>query len=433
MNQPPPSKDEIQQALSRIVSSRTFENSDRLIEFLAYIVAESLSGREKSIRGKTIAEDVFGRDPTEPDSDNVVRVEARRLRRKLDEYYREEASDEPVRIVVATGGYVPRFQTIETSAPDIGHSPAEAPKWWTFVLWGGLAGTALTIAVVTLFAAPGLFVAPPTSEGPERVALREKSMTTLQAANLDLQGRDLLFPILDSNRQKLAISLFREAIELDDTYFGSYASAAHGYGTLALLSPPGAEREQFLDTATSMAERAIELAPQEAWVQAGNAWAHFARKDYDEAIRIAELSVGIDPLDGSVLDTYGMIMFTTGKFEKAVAATAPDREHNANGLRLARRNIFGVASFHLGNYRDALNALSEAVEQGDPVSAPTLVFTAAAHAQLGNRKEAKEAVRELQETYPEFRPQVVFSNFYRHQDYVNQVMDALIGAGWTQN
>ncbi|MGR3662925.1 MAG: hypothetical protein ACU0CA_17350, partial [Paracoccaceae bacterium] len=58
------------------------------------------------IRGKTIAMDVYGRHPTSSGkSENVVRVDAHRLRRSLKEYYTAEGKDDPVQIWVDSGGY----------------------------------------------------------------------------------------------------------------------------------------------------------------------------------------------------------------------------------------------------------------------------------------------------------------------------------------
>ena len=68
----------VRMGLARILASPAFAKSERLRDFLTYIVEESLAGRGELIVGKTIAEDVYGRTP-EDGSDNIVRVDARRL------------------------------------------------------------------------------------------------------------------------------------------------------------------------------------------------------------------------------------------------------------------------------------------------------------------------------------------------------------------
>ena len=79
------SSEAITDALGRVLASEGFAASPRLQQFLTYVVEETIAGRGQSIRGKTIAADVYGRDLGEAGAQNIVRVEARRLRRLLDE------------------------------------------------------------------------------------------------------------------------------------------------------------------------------------------------------------------------------------------------------------------------------------------------------------------------------------------------------------
>lgn len=67
-------------------------------------MTEKLSGRGEKIMGKSIAQDVYGRR-AEKDiaTANVVRVDAGRLRRRLELYYAEEGRGDPVRISIAKG------------------------------------------------------------------------------------------------------------------------------------------------------------------------------------------------------------------------------------------------------------------------------------------------------------------------------------------
>ena len=49
--------------------------------------------------------------------DGIVRSQASRLRQRLEMYFEQEGSNEPVQIVIPRGGYVPIFQTQSTFAP----------------------------------------------------------------------------------------------------------------------------------------------------------------------------------------------------------------------------------------------------------------------------------------------------------------------------
>jgi TolB-like protein/Tfp pilus assembly protein PilF len=77
---------------------------------LRYVVEETLAGRSDGIKGYTIGVNVFGRgDGFDPNADPVVRLEARRLRHDLDSYYVAQGRDDPLRVLIPTGQYVPEF------------------------------------------------------------------------------------------------------------------------------------------------------------------------------------------------------------------------------------------------------------------------------------------------------------------------------------
>ncbi|WP_436636862.1 tetratricopeptide repeat protein [Microbaculum sp. FT89] len=106
--------------MERILSSPDLQASDRRRAFLRYVVEETLAGRADRLKGFTVALAVFGRDETfDSQTDPVVRLEARRLRRDLDSYYVDAGSDDPVRISIPKGSYVPHFEW---------HDPALAAK-----------------------------------------------------------------------------------------------------------------------------------------------------------------------------------------------------------------------------------------------------------------------------------------------------------------
>lgn len=100
---------------------------------LEFLVKEMLSRGGKPMKGYVIGVAVFGRDEGyDPQVDPVVRMEARRLRRDLDSYYGLAGRDNPLRISIPKGQYVPEILRNEPNA-----GPAEAPS--TAVAPGGAA------------------------------------------------------------------------------------------------------------------------------------------------------------------------------------------------------------------------------------------------------------------------------------------------------
>jgi hypothetical protein len=96
--------------VSRVVASPAFARSERLSTLLTYICETSLKGRNGDLNEQRIGHAVFGRARDYDSSiDGIVRTQASRLRHKLDLYFSHEGAEEPVRIVIPKGGYVPVF------------------------------------------------------------------------------------------------------------------------------------------------------------------------------------------------------------------------------------------------------------------------------------------------------------------------------------
>jgi tetratricopeptide (TPR) repeat protein len=420
--------EECRAALSRIMASTGFVHSERLRSFLTYIVEETIAGREALIRGKTIAMDVYGRDPTTSSkSENVVRVDARRLRRGLMEYYATEGKNDPICISVDSGGYAPRMEIRS-------ESPLEVSAFWSAkTLVGGAAVLLATGGIAAVFL--GLLRdQPPIGQDRqimlERQALREKSPLTLQAVNLAEQARGLLFPLLAPERQRIATDMFRQAIHLDPDYFGGYAGAAQTLTTLSKMMPPGSERDALLAEAADMAKTASQKNPTHSWVQSASGWAALGVRDFDRALELSRRAVQLSPEDGDILDFHAAISLFTGNFDEALQVSDPARPRSSAKHRFANRNLFGVANFHLGFYEDANTSFQRAAELGDPISAPSLMYQAAAHQALGHTERARELQKELFATWPNFRPEIALLEFYQHQVDVDQILDPLGGAGW---
>ena len=102
---------EIRTQLEKILRSRAFVQSHRIRRFLQFIVEESLLGQPHRLKEYLIGLEVFDRrDAFDPRVDSIVRVEARRLRHKLEEYYRSEGREDLTRITLRKGSYVPIFE-----------------------------------------------------------------------------------------------------------------------------------------------------------------------------------------------------------------------------------------------------------------------------------------------------------------------------------
>lgn len=102
----------IRAQVERIIKSPRFIRSKQLCAFLHFCAERALTGRKAELKENIIGIEVFGRPTSfDPRLDPVVRVQARRLRHKLREYYEHEGAADPIRIDLSTIGYVPSFRT----------------------------------------------------------------------------------------------------------------------------------------------------------------------------------------------------------------------------------------------------------------------------------------------------------------------------------
>src|ERR1035441_9439172 len=108
---------EVRAQLDFILRSRAFIQSHRIRRFLQFVVEERLLGQPQRLKEYLIGLEVFDRrEAFDPRVDSIVRVEARRLRYKLEEYYRTEGREDSVRIVLRKGSYVPIFEYRTTAS-----------------------------------------------------------------------------------------------------------------------------------------------------------------------------------------------------------------------------------------------------------------------------------------------------------------------------
>lgn len=101
----------VAEALQKVLQSRTFSRSERLRCFLKFVVEMEQLGLAHQLKGYTIGIDVFSRDEGfDPGTDPLVRVQAGKLRKLLNLFYAEEGREEPLRIRIPLGGYVPIYE-----------------------------------------------------------------------------------------------------------------------------------------------------------------------------------------------------------------------------------------------------------------------------------------------------------------------------------
>lgn len=160
-----PSADRIRAALDELLGWPGISRSPQLADLLRYVVDKTLAGEEASIKAYSIAVDVFGRPQSfDAQADPIVRVQARRLRALLEQFYDSGGSQADVQIRLPLGRYVPEFRevaigqqrpaggaAVSEAPPPAAGRQGRSPRWLVNAVVGlclTLIGVALAVAVV---------------------------------------------------------------------------------------------------------------------------------------------------------------------------------------------------------------------------------------------------------------------------------------------
>src|SRR5215467_16374323 len=113
-----PVEEEKLEQLSRLLESRALHGAENLRSFLHYIAQRAIEHEEGQLKEYTIATDVFGRAKDfDSRTDSVVRVQAKRLREKLKDYYDTEGKSDRVLLDLPKGHYNVVFSYVPPKAP----------------------------------------------------------------------------------------------------------------------------------------------------------------------------------------------------------------------------------------------------------------------------------------------------------------------------
>ena len=117
-------RDQFFQQVDKLINSHSLRGSESLCKLLRYLAERSLDHRGVPVKEYQIATEVLGRPAGfDPQNDSTVRVQAGRLRVKLEEYYSHEAPDDLIVIELPKGSYALTFHVRAVPA-----RLAEAPR-----------------------------------------------------------------------------------------------------------------------------------------------------------------------------------------------------------------------------------------------------------------------------------------------------------------
>src|SRR6202012_4613216 len=129
-------KDQVRRQMERLLATAHFKNSRRYPALFRFIVEETLEGRGEFLKESLLGVRVFNRPPDYDTADDpIARVTIAEIRKRIAQYYHEQAHDSEMRIELMPGRYEPEFYPrkpralppIDPLKPSDGGSPTLAP------------------------------------------------------------------------------------------------------------------------------------------------------------------------------------------------------------------------------------------------------------------------------------------------------------------
>jgi hypothetical protein len=110
-------KDQVRRQMERLLETAHFKNSRRYPALFRFIVEETLEGRGEFLKERLLGVRVFNRPPDYDTADDpIARVTIAEIRKRIAQYYHEEAHESEMRIELTSGRYEPEFYPRKTKA-----------------------------------------------------------------------------------------------------------------------------------------------------------------------------------------------------------------------------------------------------------------------------------------------------------------------------
>lgn len=409
-----PSERSIRQQVERILSDERFRSAQRASRFLRWVVDKSLAGDTAEIKESIVAMEVYDRPASyDPKTDSIVRVEAARLREKLARYYETSGRQDPIRISIPKGGYVPVFDAQRTGNPRTGQRP-----------WLELFAILMTVAALSGWIMANAAARPPEvaqdawreavsliAQDPLTTAAESGLPVSLQRAidrlefavarapdfapawaslaesydyAASFRGRDFRS---DANRARAAAS---QSIALDPGW-------AHGHAILAAILA-----DLFFDFAAAEREyqRAIELDISDAQARCGYAdLLRITGRAQKAAQLLAAWRLNL-PVSAALAAKQAEVLADLGEFDAAEAAAQESLRFRRNNPRA--RLALGFVQERRGRFAAAA-AEYESVLRQDPQDRRALPAYGYVLGQMGRREEARSVLQRIEHIHQRTR------------------------------
>lgn len=244
--------------VERLAASPYFNRSTRLRDLLVYLTDRVLDDDVVEIHEQEVGHQVFGRAPDyDTGADNIVRVHASTLRKRLEQYFTTEGAAEPVVIEIPRGNYAPVFRERSKPSAEPVEPAAAATRRRDWRLPAALAMAGLFAVTTAILLLRGPAAPPVASVGP----------TVRQFWSQILRPDRATDVVLDDAAVALYQELTGHAISLNEYFDRSYlrnlpqVAAAAGLDPQVATSTTLRRQSSFADSSFSW--KLLQLAAAE--------------------------------------------------------------------------------------------------------------------------------------------------------------------------
>lgn len=419
----PVEPDQVLAQVERIAASDGVAESERLVEFLRYVVTQALAGRGDRLTGRVIGQEVFGRGAGfDPQQDSIVRVEAGRLRRRLTVYYAGAGRRDPIRIAIPKGHYAPTFERATAlEEPSGANEPGTTglPRSYrSLIAVAGVGLAAIGLAWFVLSRDPG----------PGTLADGRAFTASSEAYALFRETSSVSRPPTNRERVEAALDLAREVIRLDPEFAGGYAAEAMMLWRYIMFGHSKAPAEDAA-RALELAEKAISVQPEFGWGYQALSRAQHLVGNPDGAIVAAQQAVHLQPMDDELQGNLGLILIIAGRPDEAIAPLQEAIRLARDEARAPYWNYMTMAQFHAGFPDESIAAAETNRARGGPMGPHVQLYLAAAYAELGQFADAREAVVRVQRARKTFAVGAWLERLLASSEQRQQLYAALDRAG----
>ena len=255
-----------------------------------------------------------------------------------------------------------------------------------------------------------------------------KPSTSVDTYDCVLRARTF-WQVLSVEAHLTARTCLEEAIKRDPTASDAWAWLAHLY--LVEYWAGHNARSQLYDPrrkGLEAAQRAVSLEPASQLAHWSLAYAHFYLHDIDAFLSEADVAVGLNPNNASVISHVGLFILYVGEWERGIKLI--DKAVQLNPYHPPWYN-WGYHNYYY-NKREYELALRAAQQIGIPDVFWTPLCLAEVYAQLGRGTEARAAAERIAVLYPGFNSRIARSEMEKFnfpEDHIQHRLDGLRKAG----